>query len=542
MRVHDILGLKSMRTAKLVAGKQGVSNEIRGVNVLEATDISNWGKSGEVILTSFFALQNLDNKELAVFFEKLSNVNISAFIIKIDRLLTCIPVTIMELCDQYAIPLIQIGGDVKYETIILDILGPIVNRNISLLDRYYEIHSDLTKMALKRPSISEILREFKKMIQRDVSLVNITKNKSTATNEHLSSVELIECKEVATEKYMHFKYERHEVLYNDLPDRPKGKQIHVAVPYLGYDEYELVIHELDQSLTPEDFMVLENAVKFLQMELLKKFVISQNIAQQKNNIIGDLLNDRLYEEKDVDEVLESLEIHKYRYYQIILIKLTQKDEDKELDPIYVSNILRKIKIKIRTNFPNVVFMEKTDRVVFMQNFHDLNYGIKSATIEKIVQELVEDNVFEEFYYTISISSKVDKLGIPKANREALDTQNILRLFHSVNKILDYEELGIYKLFIDTGNLEDLRKFLSPKIVEFRENNSLLFETLGTFLDTNQNYNVTSERLFLHPKTVRYRIDKIKSMLDIDFNNPEDILQIQIASRLFKLMSGRKANE
>lgn len=539
MTVQEILGLKSMYKASLIAGKNGTYKEITSVNILEATDIANWGRAGEVLLSSFFALQNLNNDELDNFFEKLSNIGISAIIIKIDRLLTHIPTKIIELCDKHLIPLIQIGKEVKYETIILEILGPIINRNISLLNRYYDVHSELTSLALKRPSLEDIIREFKKMIHRDVSFINITKNKEISTNKELSAVSILNNYELATAKYMHFKYERRQVIYNDLLTKPIGMQIRVPVSYLGYDEYDLIIHELTEPLSPEDFMVLENGVKFLQMELLKKYVISQNIAQQKNNIIGDLLNDRLYEEKDIDEVLESLNLNKYQYYQVIIVKLHPINSSKFLTNNALANLLRKIKLKLKASFQELVFMEKTDWIVFMKNSPSPADCITSQQLEIIMEKLTEEQLFNDFYYNISLSSQTTKNSIPCANREALDTQNILRLFYNTNKILAYDELGIYKLFLDTNNLGDLTKFISPQIIAFRNDNLILFETLGIFLDSNQNYNIAAEKLFLHPKTVRYRIEKIKTILGINFNNPEDILQIQIATRLFKLITGRK---
>ena len=156
--------------------------------------------------------------------------------------------------------------------------------------------------------------------------------------------------------------------------------------------------------------------------------------------------------------------------------------------------------------------------------------------------LAQNHVLKDFYYNVSISSKVEKRNIPQANREILDTEKILRLFHNQNNILLYEDLGIYKLFLDSNNLSDLKKFISPRLANFKFQYPLLFETLHTFLDTNQNYILTSEKLFLHPKTVRYRIDKTKSILNVNFSNPEELLQIQIAGRLFKLIDGRNHNE
>lgn len=530
-----MLKIQSLDGAKLIAGKNGIINEINGVNVLEALDIENWGRLGEVILTSFFALQDLNESELDTFFEKLHDVGISAIIIKIDRLVHQIPKKIIELCDKHFIPLIQIGKEVKYESIILEILGPIINKNVYLLNKYYEVHSELTSLALKIPSMDEVLCEFKKMILRDVSLINSSKGTEISTNPKLSEVTIIDKSEVSMERYMCFRYERNEVVYNSTSPSTIGTQIRVHIPYLGFNDYELIIHELDRKISSEDFMVIENAVKFLQMELLKKYVISQNLFQQKNNIVGDLLNDRLYEKKDIDEVLESLGIANYKYYQVILIKLYQREENKNLDKNLMLPILRQIRNKFRLNFKDVAFLEKSDRIVFVFNFDDNHNRFNLESIEKLMHSLSESNLFKDYYYRVSISSKVEKRCIPKANREVLDTQKVLKLFHNSNKILHYEELGIYKLFLDSNSLGQLEKFISPKINRFRLDHPQLFETLKIFLDTNQSYALTSEKLFLHPKTVRYRIDKIKDVLGTEFTDPEEILQIQVASRLLKLV-------
>lgn len=539
MNIKDILKIKSLEESKLIAGKSGILNEINGVNVLEAIDIENWGRSGEVILTSFFALQNLNDRELDLFFDKLHTIGISAIIIKTDRLVNQIPNKIIELCDQHLIPLLQIGKGVKYESIILEILGPIINKNVTLLNKYYEVHSELTRLALKMPSMVEILHEFKKMILHDVSLINSAKGIEISTNPELCDVTIMSTSEVLNERYMHFKYERKEVVYNGTNPKTVGKQIRVRIPYLGFDDYELIIHELPDPISSEDFMVIENGVKFLQMELLKKYVVSQNLFQQKNNITSDLLNDRLYEKKDVDEVLESLKISSHKYYQVILVKLYQRDENKNLEQNLILQTLRQIRNRFKLNYNDIAFLEKTDRIVFILNFDTNQNGFTVDSIEKIMNSLVENHLFKEFYYSISISSKVDKSAIPKANHEVLDTQKVLRLFPPSNKILPYEELGIYKLFLESESLGELEKFISPRINKFRLDYPQLFETLSVFLDTNQSYTLTSERLFLHPKTVRYRIDKIKDVLGTEFTNPEEILQIQVASRLFKLINGGK---
>lgn len=534
MNIKEMMKIPSLKDATLLAGQGGMENLISSVNVLEALDIENWGGYGEVILTSYFALNDLSNKELNSFFKKMKEIGISAIIIKIDRLVTNIPTKIIELCNELEIPLIKINKTVKYESIILNILGPIINRNAYLLDKYYRVHSELTNLAMTVPSIEGILYELKKMLNKDITIINIDRNTETSTNPLLSNVTVIGNKKNITQNYTYFKYERKEVIYNNTNPKIKGSQIRVPIPYLGFNDYELIVHELDKEIDSEDFMVLENAVKFLQMELLKKYSISQNIFQQKNNILGDLITDRIYDKKDIDEILESFELHKYNNYQIIIIKLYQKDRNAPFNKHFMSPLLMQIRNRFKLAFNSMAFLERSDRIVLIFNFNENNNDSTIKTIEKIMESLSDNNLFKDYYYKISISNIVRRYDLPKANKEALDTQKVLNLFHHSNKIFHYEDLGIYKIFLETDNLINVERFMSPKIIEFRKKYPQLFETLEVFLNSNQSYLCTAEKLFLHPKTVRYRIDKIKDLLNLDFNDQEEILQIQVSSRLFKL--------
>ncbi|MDN6289570.1 MAG: helix-turn-helix domain-containing protein, partial [Tetragenococcus koreensis] len=60
-------------------------------------------------------------------------------------------------------------------------------------------------------------------------------------------------------------------------------------------------------------------------------------------------------------------------------------------------------------------------------------------------------------------------------------------------------------------------------------NSELFETLYTFFKNNRNYKKTSEVLFMHSKTARYRINKISDILMLDFFDPIQVVNYELAT-------------
>ena len=138
MIVREILLLPSFEGASIIAGKTGMDNEITGAMVLEAIDIENWGKRGQLIISSFYALEHLSESETVMFFRTMSSIGIGALVFKPERLMVEAPERIIELCDDFDLPLIKLAPQVKYESILLDVLGHILDSNLTLLNRFFD--------------------------------------------------------------------------------------------------------------------------------------------------------------------------------------------------------------------------------------------------------------------------------------------------------------------------------------------------------------------------------------------------------------------
>ncbi|MBT9776778.1 hypothetical protein GPL15_09715 [Clostridium sp. MCC353] len=583
MDVSKILTIPSLFSARVIAGRDGLPRSVTGIMVLEAVDIENWGNEGEIILTSYFALKDLSPDEITQFMQKLTSIGISALIVKLDRFVSDIPVTITDYCDLHALPLIQIPKEVKYESVILEILGPIIDSNIALLNRHYDVHNKLTRMALKEPSLLQILEELKKMIGCDVTLINHTHHLQISTNPALDDFTVIKIHPIAAARYMNFSYKHLHVEYigeNDGVRKQAGggdisrgggpnisggsgldisrgsgldinrsggadisrsassdinRAVSVDVPNLDHARYELVIHNRGKVIDNDDFMVIENVVSFLQMELLKQYSISQNRFHRNNNLVSDLLNGRNFDSGHSDDLLNALHIDLHPCYQVIMIRLASKDPQMQGDPDWANGIFYGLKTQYKSRWMSVAYLEKQNRITFLYNFPRKTGPILPGTAQEIVETVQKTPGIPEFYYQISLSSASDRNGIPKINQEAVDIQKILHLFYRQDSALSYDDLGIYKLFMSTGNLEHPERFIPPNLLQFRKDYPELMDTLSCFLETNQSFSETAAAMYLHPKTIRYRVNKIIQILGFNFSDPEQVLQAQIASRLFKLM-------
>src|SRR5690606_22629323 len=112
--LKEILKMPCFDNSRLVAGT--IDNKdiyVEGITIIEAPDIANWIKGGELLLTSFYSI----DKDLEIQKEivsKLSEKGAAALIIKTSRFLLEIPEEIIQLGNQLDFPIIEIPGQVKY--------------------------------------------------------------------------------------------------------------------------------------------------------------------------------------------------------------------------------------------------------------------------------------------------------------------------------------------------------------------------------------------------------------------------------------------
>ena len=90
MKLRELLSIGDLKKGKILTKEIGLDNEVDSAMVLEAIDIENWSRKNQLILTSFYALHDLPEKELENFFVKMRRIGISGLILKTDRFIKMI--------------------------------------------------------------------------------------------------------------------------------------------------------------------------------------------------------------------------------------------------------------------------------------------------------------------------------------------------------------------------------------------------------------------------------------------------------------------
>ena len=105
----------------------------------------------------------------------------------------------------------------------------------------------------------------------------------------------------------------------------------------------------------------------------------------------------------------------------------------------------------------------------------------------------------------------------------------------------YEELGVVRLLLGSGSAPDLQTFVDdvtgPLVTYDRENDGSLVRTLRAFFGADCSQRVAAEKLFVHHKTLRYRLERIKALTGLDLARHDDRMRADVALRLLQLGGG-----
>ena len=131
--------------------------------------------------------------------------------------------------------------------------------------------------------------------------------------------------------------------------------------------------------------------------------------------------------------------------------------------------------------------------------------------------------------------------INRSFEEARESLRIAQLADQ-NQVVFFDNLGFYKILSEKnrGDLDSFVQELLKPVFDYDQNRKgELIKTLETYYETNRNLKMTSTKLFTHYNTVLYRIKKIEELTGLCFDNPEDVLNLEIAVNILKLFRSQK---
>lgn len=245
-----------------------------------------------------------------------------------------------------------------------------------------------------------------------------------------------------------------------------------------------------------------------------------------------------YEEKqeEIEKIGHLLQFDLATKKSVMLVKFQEKLKN-ELER-YEHEILKKITETIPnslTSYKEGVFC----MIVAHEQKEDIeqySYLLKT-TLNEFVRQKFKQQAVPDFY--IGIGEQVNSSEeLQLSYQQAKQILTILPYVKMTDHIGYYPKLSSWTLLTYlAGNQEITRPFVQHYLekVNQRKDGDLIKETLESYLNHNGQLKKAAENLFVHPNTIKYRIEKFQDITGFDLLDPEIRLNLILALRLEKML-------
>lgn len=544
--VRKLLESEQFPKMKLLCGEKGLDLEVKGIRIIEIEDMERYLTGGEILITSFQVYLSCSDREVEQHFEDLVKSDISGFIVKERKEYdpTGRRLSLLEKhCKKYEIPLVEISEDSYYWGIIRYIMIQVFDKDTARLKYFKITHDSFNTFILKNNgssnTASDIIKFLSIMIENPVVLYYGNLNCMVSTNSDNSK--LILSDEIQP-------YKPNIITKFQYMKQMKGSCVQYVVKFAILSEVEIyiTITEENRELTELDYMAIENAIINLQYGFLSEFAQDEVKKKYQRDIIHNILNG-LLSSKEMTEAAAQLGMKESDTYRVVDFHTIKKNVQSK----YTKEQLHEVGVivsELKHLLPDALIYRNMDQIVMIQqvdsNQTELEYQKEMEEVEDVIQRSIlyrkKDTDFQ-----IGIGKSVEgyqrlKESYHEASR-AIKYIDIIRLVTGdKNKsVVHYSNLGFFQIFGEIDDVTELERYIPEtlkKLYEYDdEHKGELIPTLQMYLRNNQSIKKTAGAMFVHYRTISYRMEKIKEITGINFDNANEVLAVSNGLVIYKML-------
>ena len=107
-------------------------------------------------------------------------------------------------------------------------------------------------------------------------------------------------------------------------------------------------------------------------------------------------------------------------------------------------------------------------------------------------------------------------------------------------VVHYSNLGFFQIFGEIDDVTELERYIPEtlkKLYEYDdEHKGELIPTLQMYLRNNQSIKKTAGAMFVHYRTISHRMEKIKEITGINFDNANEVLAVSNGLVIYKMLN------
>lgn len=498
--IREALQLPDMVQTRLVAGEAGLDHVIRWVTIVELLEDASRLTEGEFLITTGFGLEENPEK-LERFIPSLAERQLSGVALHTGFYLREIPPLLIEAANLYKLPLIQIPVEMNFSTVTKAILAPILNRQFETLAYSQAIHQRLITAALDHGGLSAIVGELEKLTGGNVQIKD-SLGYDLQAGSHLTR-------------------DRSKSLTKEAPIRAHRETYGTLLLSKPAGQWQ----ELDE-------VAMQHAATLCALEYVKERAVSATEWRLRGDLADEILRGQVANDTELETRSRMLGYPLAGSHFIAALRL-ETEASEQLPGIH-----QKINVLLK-------------RLAEKRNLHYL-LRERAAYLYVILPEQKNSRLLlEEFSLQWTRLASVPPLRIscslPRARladlgtaaQEAIFALHIYPLLTKSPAVLSYAELKGYQFLFPyhrvPSQLASLwQPYLEPLLAYDQKTGQQLLETLAVYLEHSLNGLKTSQALYIHRHTLKYRLQQIEAKTGCSLEDSTACWQLQLALMAYRL--------
>ena len=293
-------------------------------------------------------------------------------------------------------------------------------------------------------------------------------------------------------------------------------------------------------------MELENATINLQDGFLSEFAQDEEKKTYQRDIIHNILNG-LLSSKEMTEAAAQLGMKESDTYRVVDFHTIKKNVQRK----YTKEQLHEVGViegELMHLLPDALIYRNMDQIVMIQQVDsdqtELEYQKEMEEIEEVIQRSIlyrkKDTDFQ-----IGIGKSVEGYQrLKESYYEASQAIKYIEIIRQVtgdkNKsVVHYSNLGFFQIFGKVDDMTELERCIPETLKKLYlyddEHKGELITTLQMYLRNNQSIKKTADAMFVHYRTISYRLEKIKQISGINFDNANEVLAVSNGLIIYKML-------
>lgn len=551
--VDKLLQLESLADARLLAGKDGLSRTVTSVTVGEVPDIADWLSGGEIVLSTMFALIN-DLDRQRDFCRRIMSAGAAALFVKPKRFVGEFPQDVLEIANKRGFPIVEVPQQVRWTLIMQQAMEVIINRHATLLERSQEIHRELLEVVIRGGGWDELAAAAAGLAEMPVCILDMSLEPlalSVGFPVGLPVLREALSRPDARVAFAGLSRTSSKVARLEL----EGVQPMLVVPVivsrrpLGY-----VCALCDHSQLQEmQRLALEHAATIAAVEMAQDQVRFETEVRLKGDFIDDLIGDRFSSEDSLLHRANFLGSDLSRGATVMLLQpevaITEagrfapkeaagEEEVQQVVERYFGRCAR----YLSDIEPTPLVSLKSGRIIILLCGDEARNASRPAGVAERLKRLAKDSG------DLSVSVGIGRFagetsGLARSFGEAQIALKIGRRLGGEGSIMEFEKVGTYKLLFavwekDPAEVEAIYRETIRPIERYDEaNDGQLVHTLSVYLGNDESLAKTSESLYAHRHTVRYRLNKIAELCGLSVFKSQDKERLSLGLKARDLLKG-----